>query len=249
MSDLKKIKTGFNKSATRYPYTVFDLLKPQFYRRSIKRAQIAIGSRRERKTGRILDMGCGTAYFTSLLPVFYSQVVGIDLSENMIKVARNTLEHTKMKEKIQFVVADGEKLPFTSGAFNTVVCIDFLHHVPDVVSIVGEMVRVVRFGGNVTAIEPNFLNPFYVVLCFIASQENLSKLMTASPKLLRKLFIRHKMRDVTVKEIEYIPQLFLKLVPFPNTLSRFVEYLETFFKRHSELFFFLSSHFIIKGTR
>ena len=249
MSDLKKIKTDFDKSATRYPYTVYDLRKPQFYRRSMKRAQIALGSRKERKVGRILDMGCGTAYFTSLLPAFYSQVVGIDLSENMIQVAKNTLELTSMKGNIQFVVADGEKLPFTSGSFSTVVCVDLLHHVPDVVSIVGEMARVIRHGGKVTAIEPNFLNPFYVVLCFIASQETLSKFRIASPKFLRKLFIGFNMRDVTVKEIDYVPQLFLKLVPFPDTFSSFVEYLENFLKKHSTFFFFLSSHFIIRGTR
>lgn len=246
---MKKIKTGFDKSATRYPYTVHDLQKPQFYRRSMKRAQTALGSKRERKVGRILDMGCGTAYFTSLLPAFYSQVVGIDLSENMIQMAKKTLEFTRMRGKIQFIVADGEKLPFTGGTFDTVVCMDLLHHVPDVASIVREMTRVVRNGGKATAIEPNFLNPLYVILCFIASQETLSKFRTASPEFLKRLFIGYEMRDVTVKEIDYIPQLFLKLAPFPNILSRFVEYLETFFQRHSAFFFFLSSHFIIKGTK
>lgn len=244
---MEKIKEAFEKSATRYPYTVFDLLKPQFYRRSMKRAEKALGS--EKEIGRILDLGCGTAYFTSLLTKFYTQVVGIDLSENMIQVAKNSLEHNKMKDGIEFVVADGEYLPFIGGAFDVVLCLDLLHHVPDVASIIREMTRAIRKGGKVVSIEPNFLNPLYVLLCFIASQENLSKFYRASPRFLRKLFTENNIRDISVGDLDYVPQFFLKLTPFPDKLSRFLEYIENLLGRHPTLSFFLSSHFITKGTR
>lgn len=245
---MTSIKKAFNRSATKYPYTIVDLKKPQFYRRCMKRIKIALGAVTEKKTGRILDVGCGTAYFTYMLSKFYTQIVGIDLSENMIQIAKNSLKYSRMRGKIEFVIADGEYLPFKTNTFNVVLCLDFLHHVPDVASIIGEMVRAAIYGGKVIAIEPNFLNPFYVVFCLLVSEESLSKFIRASRRGLRTLFQESNMKDVAIREIDFIPLFFMKLTPFPNILFRLLEYLEKKFGRHPSFSFF-SSHFTITGIK
>lgn len=66
---------------------------------------------------RILDLGCGTGYFTRQLAERYpeSQVTGADLSRGMIEHARRI-----SKEGIDWVTADAEQLPFVDGAFDVV---------------------------------------------------------------------------------------------------------------------------------
>jgi SAM-dependent methyltransferase len=48
--------------------------------------------------------------------------------------------------------ADGEHLPFASGAFDLVYCVAALHHALDLGRMVAEMARVTRRGGTVAAL-------------------------------------------------------------------------------------------------
>lgn len=60
--------------------------------------------------GRILDIGCGTGSYTGLLHEKYAtaQIKGIDLSVEMVKMARNRLG----MQGIEFIVGDAETTPF-----------------------------------------------------------------------------------------------------------------------------------------
>ena len=74
----KKEKTlrKFDRSATRYPYTVFDLSRPHFYRKSKRRLKNILKESDTKKSNIILDVGCGTGYFTSLFSC-YLEVNGL----------------------------------------------------------------------------------------------------------------------------------------------------------------------------
>src|SRR5262249_26911813 len=48
--------------------------------------------------------------------------------------------------------ADGEHLPFVSGAFDLTYCVAALHHALDLSAMVREMARVTRRGGSVCAL-------------------------------------------------------------------------------------------------
>lgn len=243
-----EIKRDFNRSAIRYPYTVFDIEKPHFHRRIMERMNLALGIPREKIVASILDVGCGTAYFTSLLPKFYSRVVGMDISENMVKIAQKTLKCVEKNGNIDLVIADGEHIPFKYDAFQEVFCLDVLHHIDNLDSFFREMLRVVVCGGKVIALEPNFLNPFYSILCLIARQEALPKFIRASKQNLKKMYIANKLKDVSIKEIDFLPQVFFKLTPFPEWISYVLEVVESLF-RNQPTFSFLSSHFAISGIK
>jgi ubiquinone/menaquinone biosynthesis C-methylase UbiE len=103
----------------------------------------------------LLDVGCGTGTTDQLLAPRVRELHGVDISEEMlIQAQRNVPE-------AQFSWYDGETLPFDDGAFDVVVAICVLHHVPASMrsKVVSEMVRVTRRQGVVAVFEHNPYNP------------------------------------------------------------------------------------------
>lgn len=249
LSDSKvDIKEAFNRMASTHPYTVFTLRKPHFYRRSINRIKLALGTINKSETGFALDVGCGTAYFTYLLSKFYNQVVGVDLSSNMVKIARFSLRQEGLDEKVSFVISDGGHLPFKTSGFNLVLCLDFLHHVPNVPLTVAEMIRVINYNGRVAVFEPNFLYPLYSIFCLILSEESLRYFSRVRHSEISRLLRINNITDITVKESDIFPHLFLVLNPFPRMILKIFELIENTL-RGRLAFSFLFSHSIITGRK
>jgi SAM-dependent methyltransferase len=71
------------------------------------------------KSKSLLDIGCGEGLMTNLFKADFK--VGIDISANKIKRARN-------KKKTAFIVADAHHLPFKEKYFETVICTETLEH-------------------------------------------------------------------------------------------------------------------------
>jgi len=49
-----------------------------------------------------------------------SKIVGLDLSEGMLSVAKNKIEGNPISEKIQFIKGDSEALPFEKNSFDAI---------------------------------------------------------------------------------------------------------------------------------
>lgn len=96
----------------------------------------------------VLDVGCGTGYFTSRLAAAAmpgGAVTGIDPSESMIDFCRQ-----KIPGEISFVTGTAQDLPFDDGAFDVVASSMAIHHVPAEARLAAleEMYRVLRPGGR-----------------------------------------------------------------------------------------------------
>ncbi|UCD13364.1 MAG: class I SAM-dependent methyltransferase [Thermoplasmatales archaeon] len=245
-----KVKTlrKFDRSATRYPYTIFDLSRPYFYRKSKRRLKNILKESDTKKANIILDVGCGTGYFTSLFKGHFTHVVGLDLSKNMIKVAKKSFEHVGMYETTDFLIADGEFLPFKNYSFDTTFCIDFLHHVNNVSAIIEEMLRATVSGGKFAAIEPNFFNPLYAMFCIIVSEESLRNFVRASKNRLKKILHINNIKNIEIYVDDFIPPIFLK---FFHRAGKLLDILESsdnlLIPQPAQLF--LSSHFTIIGRK
>src|SRR5579872_2106961 len=100
---------------------------------------------RERKLTRALEAGCGTGYFSHLLQTERRwPVVPVDISRDGLAYARKM----GIERPVQ---ADICHLPFASGAFDLVLSIDVLPHLPQGVDrqAAAEFTRVLAPGGLV----------------------------------------------------------------------------------------------------
>jgi SAM-dependent methyltransferase len=111
---------------------------------------------RPRPGNRILDVGCGTGtgeVSIGRLHLSQIQLYGVDLVFAHVKSARETT--AGINQRAHFAVADGGRLPFTSGVFDSTYCVAVLQHIKDTAAAVREFARVTRAGGRVVAVEPD----------------------------------------------------------------------------------------------
>src|SRR5262245_29025760 len=104
---------------------------------------------------RVLDVACGTGIVarTAAERVQPSgSVVGVDLNEAMLTVARRTCPG------LEFRQGDAGQLPFPESSFETVLSQMALMFFPDRARAVQEMARVVKPGGTVALLVPGRLD-------------------------------------------------------------------------------------------
>lgn len=68
----------------------------------------------ENNLGNLLELGCGTGYFTETLAYKSENVISTDISEEMLSIARGKLKG------FEFQVMDCQDLKFDEGTFDTV---------------------------------------------------------------------------------------------------------------------------------
>jgi ubiquinone/menaquinone biosynthesis C-methylase UbiE len=103
---------------------------------------------------RILDVGCGTGKTTLSLAklVPNGSVVGIDFSSSAVATARQNASDEGIKN-CQFKKSDAYHLYWEDNTFDMVHCNQCLIHLEDPGRVLGEMRRVCKVGGVVTARE------------------------------------------------------------------------------------------------
>jgi SAM-dependent methyltransferase len=103
-----------------------------------------------RQGAEVLEVGCGAGWMwaeaAARLPNELSLTL-TDLSTGMVREAVDRVGSLGRYRRTSGRVADIQELPFRSGAFDVVVAIYVLHHVPDTRRALGEMARVLRPGG------------------------------------------------------------------------------------------------------
>lgn len=99
----------------------------------------------------ILDVGTGTGFLALLLSEMGHEVTGLDLTEGMLREARNKAQEFRLS--IKFELGDAEALPFDDESFDAVVCRHLLWTLPDPPKALKEWLRVTRRGGRIVAIE------------------------------------------------------------------------------------------------
>jgi SAM-dependent methyltransferase len=104
----------------------------------------------------VLDVGCGSggpALF--LARETGCRVTGVDVSEAGIRAGRALARQAGLDDQVRFHRADvREPLPFRDGAFDAIVCMDAMCHLPDRGRLLGEWRRVLRPGGRLLYTDP-----------------------------------------------------------------------------------------------
>jgi ubiquinone/menaquinone biosynthesis C-methylase UbiE len=92
----------------------------------------------------ILDVGCGTGELLfQLKSRMNTELAGLDLSSNMLEVARK-----KLGNNADLRQGDAESLPWQASRFDLVLCTLSFHHYPQPVQALTEMWRVLKPGGT-----------------------------------------------------------------------------------------------------
>ena len=106
-------------------------------------------ARRGFEGGRILDAGCVFGATAVVLAQAFprSEVVGIDLSEPLLALARQTAQASGLGERVAFEKADVQQIPYDDDAFDALINLQMLHIVEDPVAMLDEMERVLAPDG------------------------------------------------------------------------------------------------------
>ncbi|MBU0477565.1 methyltransferase domain-containing protein [bacterium] len=172
---------------------------------------------------KVLEVGCGIGYLTKSLQNKKATIVSIDISYDLIEVAKSNVGIGN----ITFLLQNASSLGLADNLFDIVIGSSVLHHL-EVDKALAEFYRVLKKEGLLVFTEPNMMNPQ------IAVQKNISlfkKLAGDSPDeaaffrwLLKKKLIKHGFRDIKLKTFDFLhPETPKGLVPFMKDIGDFAE--------------------------
>jgi arsenite methyltransferase len=95
---------------------------------------------------RVLDVGCGSGWATRLMAekAHDGRVVGIDISDEMVRLARET---SASFSNVEFEIASAEKLPFEDAEFTHAFSMESLYYYANIPGALKEIRRVLKPGG------------------------------------------------------------------------------------------------------
>ena len=104
---------------------------------------------------RVLDVATGTGDLAIALARRMPQcrVMGVDLSEGMLALAREKARQAALAERIEFVCGDAERLDAADGEFDAVTVAFGVRNFGDLAAGLREMRRVLRRGGVAAILE------------------------------------------------------------------------------------------------
>jgi ubiquinone/menaquinone biosynthesis C-methylase UbiE len=135
--------------------SAYDALAAEYERKVwFDQAVLGVGRLRRRlmsrARGRILDVACGTGLNFAHFPRG-SRVTGVDLSPEMLGLARRTAERLGLQADL--LVMDAQGLDFPDESFDTVVSSLSTCTFPDPIAALREMGRVCRSDGSILLLE------------------------------------------------------------------------------------------------
>lgn len=108
---------------------------------------------------RVLDAGCGTAYFEAVMAPFGCQVTGVDLTPEMIEKGRDFLKRHHVDADLY--VMDAEKLAFPDETFDVVISRNLTWNLPNPQNAYREWYRVLKKGGVLLNFDAEYAKNFY----------------------------------------------------------------------------------------
>ncbi|HTG44097.1 MAG TPA: class I SAM-dependent methyltransferase [Verrucomicrobiae bacterium] len=171
----------------------------------------------------VLELGCGTGLFTAELAKTGARITAVDISPELLEVARLQCQSAN----VRFVIQNAYALDYADASFDSVLGSSVLHHL-ELDQALTEAYRVLRPGGHFRFTEPNMLNPQ------IAIQKNIpavKRRLGDSPDetaffrwSLQRRLGRIGFRQIKVKPFDFLhPKLPPRLIPAAQALERIVE--------------------------
>jgi ArsR family transcriptional regulator len=100
----------------------------------------------------LADIGCGTGSLTVELARFARKVIGVDLSQEMLRRARQVTKARELRN-VEFRRGDALDLPLETLSVDAAFCVMVLHFLAEPERAVAELCRVTRPGGSVIVVD------------------------------------------------------------------------------------------------
>lgn len=137
----------YEKKAVQVPHaTYYEAVEP--YSRYINQRRITLVTTMAEKYGAgkalILDFGCGDGHIDRAILKTCSKVIGVDISLTRLKRANELISEGRFVP----VVADLTAIPFKDGCAELILCSSTLDHIPDPITALLQMKRLLRPDGK-----------------------------------------------------------------------------------------------------
>lgn len=100
----------------------------------------------------ILDVGCGTGFLSILLTELNHKVIGIDISEGMLNIARKNSKNLK----IPFLLGDSNEINFLSETFDVIISRHLLWTLQNPRETISNWKNLLVKGGSIIIIDGNW---------------------------------------------------------------------------------------------
>jgi ArsR family transcriptional regulator len=100
----------------------------------------------------VADLGTGTGYLLPALGRHFARVIGVDMSQPMMELAKRRVEEAGL-DNTELREGRLETLPLKDGEVDLAVCLVMLHHLEDVPAALREIGRALRPGGQLLIAE------------------------------------------------------------------------------------------------
>ncbi len=121
----------------------WDELRASYFGEEVREAALARGYLRSEYT--VADVGAGTGFMADALAPRVAHVRVIDGSAAMLEVAKQNLA---AHDNVTFHLSDGAQLPAGDESVDAAFANMYLHHCPDPLAAIKEMVRILKPGGR-----------------------------------------------------------------------------------------------------
>lgn len=161
---------------------------------------------------RILELGCGSGYYTRALAAVGADVTATDLAENYLEQAR-AFVGDELGRRVRFRCEDAQRLSSPDGCFDKVLMTEVLEHLPEPERGLAEAVRVLRPGGLLVVSTPSRCSPLnlaYALKRRVRGYDFNEHLREFTAREFRALLERH----VRVERLEFANFL----LPYPLDL-------------------------------
>ena len=101
---------------------------------------------------RVLDLGCGAGHAALRVAPAVAEVVGVDVTPEMVAVATELAASRRMAN-VRFEQADVTRLPFPDASFDAITSRQSAHHYSDLPRALSEAFRVLRPGGRFVIVD------------------------------------------------------------------------------------------------
>ena len=121
-----------------------------------------------KNNAKILDLCCGSGDLAFLIQEMYPdcEIIGVDFSTKMLEIA----QEKNIKEKIKFINANAQNLPFEDNSFDYIVSSFGLRNVHHIDKVIFEIKRILKEKGQFLHIdfgEKNFFNKIFDLIVSI----------------------------------------------------------------------------------